>query len=141
MPHRAISARERLRARTLRREMTEAEKHIWKELRAHRFQAASFRRQVPIGAYIVDFLCLRARLVVEIDGGQHASTRAQRDQVRDAWLRAQGFIILRFWNNDIFSNLEGVLERISDIIARAPPSLTLPRKGGGDRQRRAESLS
>ena len=112
--------------------MTEAERRVWRQLRAHRFQGASFRRQFPIGSYIVDFVCLDARLIVEIDGGQHAE--AECDLQRDEWLRSQGFRILRFWNNDVLRNLRGALERISEALSSpAPPSLTLPRKGGGDR--------
>jgi very-short-patch-repair endonuclease len=114
--------------------MTEAEKRIWKQLRAHRFQGAFFRRQFPIGPYIVDFVCLDARLIVEIDGGQHGAQQAEWDAKRDAWLRAQGFVILRFWNNDVLGNFGGVLERIAETLCDAAPlSLTLPRKGGGNR--------
>src|SRR5438445_8343002 len=114
--------------------MTEAERRIWRHLRAHRFQGASFRRQLPIGPYVVDFVCLDARLIVEIDGGQHAVEEAERDKKRDAWLRTQGFEILRFWNNDVIGNLRGVLELIAEALRQPPPaSLTLPRKGGRDR--------
>jgi very-short-patch-repair endonuclease len=113
--------------------MTDAEKRIWSRLRAHRFLGVSFRRQFPIGPYVVDFVGLEARLIIEIDGGQHAAAEIQRDQKRDAWLRSQGFIMLRFWNNDVIKNLSGVLEQIAEALRQAvPPSLTLPRKGGGD---------
>ena len=134
MPHRTILPHERSRARNLRTEMTDAERRLWFRLRAHRFQGASFRRQVPIGPYIVDFLCLSARLIIEVDGGQHASSQANHDVVRDAYLREQGFRVLRFWNNDVLENFEGVLESIATALAEPlPPSLALPRKGGGDR--------
>ena len=113
--------------------MTDAERRIWMRLRAHRLQGMSFRRQQPIGPYIVDFVSFEKRLVVEIDGGQHGSTHAERDRVRDAWLSEQGFIHRRYWNNDIFENIDGVLEDILAAVAQTPPSLTLPRKGGGDR--------
>jgi very-short-patch-repair endonuclease len=120
--------------------MTDAERRIWTRLRAHRFQHASFRRQVPIGPYVVDFLCASARLIIEIDGGQHAVTEAKRDVRRDAWLRAQRFTILRFWNNDVLANTAGVLERIAEALARQlPPSLSLPRKGGGNALQFGES--
>jgi very-short-patch-repair endonuclease len=113
--------------------MTNAERRIWMQLRAHRLCGISFRRQVSIGPYIVDFVSFDKRLIVEIDGGQHASTQARRDRIRDTWLREQGFTVRRYWNNDIFENMDGVLE---DIVAASkqqrPPSLTLPRKGGGD---------
>src|SRR5262249_26893975 len=106
---------------------------IWSRLRAHRFQGFSFRRQFPIGSYIVDFVCPEARLIVEIDGGQHAVVEAKMDTTRDAWLREQGFVILRFWNNEVLTNLSGVLHRFAEALSEPlPPSLTLPRKGGGD---------
>jgi very-short-patch-repair endonuclease len=111
--------------------MTDAETRLWSRLRAHRLSAFSFRRQTTIGPYIVDFVCLDARLIIELDGGQHADSA--RDARRDSWLRQQGFTILRFWNNDVFSNLPGVLEVISaSLTGFSPPSLTLPRKGGGN---------
>jgi very-short-patch-repair endonuclease len=101
--------------------MTKAEGRIWSRLRAHRFQGYSFRRQLPIGSYIADFVCLDARLIIEIDGGQHASTEAERDKKRDAWLRSQGFTILRYWNNDVLTNLTGVLEHIAEALSQLPP--------------------
>jgi very-short-patch-repair endonuclease len=111
--------------------MTEAERRVWYRLRAHRFYNSSFRRQFPVGRYVVDFVCLEARLIIEIDGGQHAESKLDRG--RDAWLRSQGFAVLRFWNNDVMANFNGVLELIADALnVSPPPSLTLPRKGGGD---------
>jgi very-short-patch-repair endonuclease len=131
MPHRAIPPRNRSNARSLRSTMTEAEKRIWFHLRAHRLNGASFRRQTPVGAYIIDFVCFDARLIVEIDGGQHADS--QSDKAREIWLRSQGFVVLRFWNNDVLANTSGVLERINEALsASSPPSLALPRKGGGN---------
>ncbi len=131
MPHRAVPVRNRSNARALRNTMTEAEKRIWFRLRAHRLNRASFRRQEPLGTYIVDFVCFDARLIIEIDGSQHADS--QRDKVRDAWLVAQGFTVLRFWNTDVLANTDGVTERIDDALrASSSPSLTLPRKGGGN---------
>jgi len=117
--------------------MTEAEKRLWKQLRAHGFKNFSFRRQAPIGPYIVDFICLEARLVIELDGGQHSEN--VKDRRRDGWLRSQEFQILRFWNNDVLCNLAGVLEIISDALDRkSPPSPTLPRKGGGSTSARGD---
>ena len=131
MPHRAIPVRNRSNARSLRNTMTEAEKRIWFRLRAHRLNGASFRRQEPIGTYVVDFICFDARLIVEIDGGQQADN--QSDKIRDAWLVSQGFTVLHFWNNDVLANTDGVIERIDEVLrASSPPSLTLPRKGGGN---------
>jgi very-short-patch-repair endonuclease len=137
MPHRNVPKQRRLNARALRSDMTDAERKLWYRLRAHRFNGTSFRRQVPIGHYIADFVCLQARLIVEVDGGQHG---AERDATRDAWLRGQGFHVLRFWNNDVHANIDGVLQVISDRLAQAsPPSLTLPRKGGRDSTEFAEA--
>jgi very-short-patch-repair endonuclease len=110
--------------------MTDAERKLWYRLRAHRLNGTSFRRQMPIGCYIADFVCLQARLIIEVDGGQHGT---ERDATRDAWLQGQGFRVLRFWNNDVHANLDAVLQVIADTLAQvSPPSLTLPRKGGGD---------
>jgi very-short-patch-repair endonuclease len=97
-------------AQELRRNPTEAELLLWAELRGQ-LLGAKFRRQVPIGSYIVDFACLRRRLVIELDGGQHLESAA--DAERDRWLRAKGFLVLRFWNHDVLRNLRGVLETIS----------------------------
>ncbi|MBI4275425.1 MAG: endonuclease domain-containing protein [Rhizobiales bacterium] len=119
--------------------MTGAEMRIWRYLRSHRYNRYSFRRQMPIGPYVVDFICLAARLIIEIDGGQHTSITAGRDRTRDAWLHSHRFRILRFWNNDVLANMDGVLETIAGTLAQSlPPSLTLPRKGGGDRLRYGE---
>jgi very-short-patch-repair endonuclease len=94
---------------------------------------ASFRRQTPIGPYVVDFVCHAAKLVVEIDGGQHfVSKHEQRDARRDAYLAAKGFDVLRFNNHDVMTNRQGVLETIAAAIERAP-SLSLPRKPGRGR--------
>ena len=100
------------RARRLRRASTDAEKLLWQNLRARQLGGAKFRRQTPIGPYIVDFVSFEHKLVVEIDGGQHnASAERQHDTKRTAWLESQGFRVLRFWNNQVLTNLEGVLER------------------------------
>ncbi len=110
---------QRLAARRLWREMTDAERKLWQVLRAHRFRGAGFRRQVPLGPYIADFVCHARRLVIEVDGGQHSGSTS--DAVRDEWLEAEGYRVLRFWNNEVLGNLEGVLERIGREIAAAPP--------------------
>jgi very-short-patch-repair endonuclease len=94
----------------MRREQTPAEHRLWQILRAKRLAGFKFKRQLPIDGYIVDFACLKQRLIIEADGGQHAES--PRDTVRDAYLEAQGFRILRFWNNDIFNNEEGVLTAV-----------------------------
>jgi len=102
-------------ARRLRTEMTEAENILWSRLRAHRFAGASFRRQAVIGPYVVDFLCPSARLVIEIDGSQHAGSAA--DLARDAWLAAQGYRVVRYWNNEVLGNLDAVLEDLHRHLA------------------------
>ncbi len=94
-------------ARSLRARMTDAECKLWFALRDRRFAAFKFRRQVPVGPFIADFVCYRARVIVEVDGGQHAESRS--DIRRDQWLAANDFVVLRFWNNDVLRNLEGVL--------------------------------
>ena len=108
--------------------MTEAERIIWYNVRAHRFQGVSFRRQAPIGPYIVDFVCHAAKLIIEVDGGQHFEPESVvRDARRDAYLAAQGYRVLRFNNLDVMTNKSGVLDTIAAALGRAP-SLTLPRK-------------
>jgi very-short-patch-repair endonuclease len=123
-----VSTKQRVRARSLRINFTNAERIIWSALRAHRMNGASFRRQTPVGPYIVDFVCHAARLVVEIDGGQHfESKEEQRDARRDAYLTGRGFRVLRFNNHEVMSNRQGVLETIAAAIEHAP-SLSLQPK-------------
>ena len=98
------------RARELRQRMTEAEKLLWNSLR-RRSLGIKVRRQVPVGPFIVDFLCVQARLVIEIDGGQHLGSSSDVDRSR--WLEKQGYRVLRFWNHEVLKNLEGVMERIA----------------------------
>jgi very-short-patch-repair endonuclease len=120
----------RSRARTLRRTSTDAERIVWAALRAHRLDGASFRRQVPIGPYIVDFVCHAAKLVIELDGGQHFESEYQKkDARRTAFLAGKGFRVLRFNNYDVMTNRAGVLEMIA-LAFKEAPSLTLPRKRG-----------
>jgi very-short-patch-repair endonuclease len=113
-------------AKRLRRDMTDAERVLWRELRAHRFEGFKFKRQEPLGPYVVDFICHAARLVVEIDGGQHADQGAA-DLERTHWLESQGFRVLRFWNNDVFANIEGVMRALEkELRAAVPPAPPLP---------------
>src|SRR5205085_3348088 len=98
------------RARALRSNLTDAERRLWFALRDRRFANFKFRRQVPIGPFIADFLCYSADVVVEVDGGQHSESRS--DERRDRWLAANGFVVLRFWNDEVLKNLEGVLTSI-----------------------------
>ncbi len=97
----------RRRARELRARMTDAERKLWFALRDRRFTGFKFRRQVPIGQFIVDFACFEARLVIEVDGGQHAESL--RDRHRDHWFAANGFRVLCFWNNEVLPNPDGVV--------------------------------
>jgi very-short-patch-repair endonuclease len=126
-------------ARKLRQQMTEAEGRLWYLLRAHRLGGIEFNRQALIGPYIVDFVCFNRKLIIEVDGGQHADSPS--DRRRDEWLRGEGFRVLRFWNNDVLKNTDGVLEVISLALAeeakspspgslRSPPS---PTRGEGKR--------
>jgi very-short-patch-repair endonuclease len=114
------------RARALRRDATEAEKVLWRGLRA--LSGTKWRRQVPVGPYFADFLCFGAKLIVEADGGQHADA-AEYDARRTRFLEAQGYRVIRFWNNDVLANLNGVLEQIS---------LSLGEREGGAKRRESE---
>jgi primosomal protein N' (replication factor Y) len=98
-------------ARRLRRDTTDAEALLWRRIRDRALFGRKFRRQHPIGPYVADFVCIEARLVVELDGGQH-DRGAEGTSVRTAFLERRGFRVLRFWNNDVLANLDGVLERI-----------------------------
>ncbi|MCR4304618.1 MAG: DUF559 domain-containing protein [Gallionella sp.] len=120
-------------AKHLRRQMTDSENKLWRHLRAHRLNGEKFRRQQPIGTYVVDFVHFGARLIVEADGGQHNG--APHDERRDAWLRAQGFKVMRFWNNEIMGNLDGVLATVMAAVAETPslsPPLPNPSPARGE---------
>ena len=99
-------------ARYLRKNQTNAEKRLWRYLRRKQIHGHRFRRQVPIGPYIVDFFCPKLKLIIELDGGQHALT-LDHDKRRTAWLNANGYTVQRFWNNEINDNLDEVLAKIS----------------------------
>ena len=114
-------------AKALRSNQTDAEQRLWYHLRAHRFMGLKFKRQKPLGRYIVDFVCMEQRLIIELDGGQHAEQVAY-DQQRDAWLCSQGYTVLRFWNNDVMQQLEGVLEQIRCTLSPGPS----PASGRGE---------
>ena len=120
-------------ARLLRKNSTEVERLLWKHLRDKQFSGLKFKRQQPIdNKYIVDFICLEKRLVIELDGGGHAAT-IKEDAERDAYLIENGFKVLRFWNNEVTTNLAGVLQAISGVSAEAvlPLTPTLSREGEG----------
>jgi len=98
-------------ARELRKNSTDAERLLWKYLKAKQLDGLKFRRQEQIGRFIADFVCFEQKLIIEADGGQHA-LEAEKDQERTVWLNTQGFTVLRFWNNEILSNIEGVIDAI-----------------------------
>jgi very-short-patch-repair endonuclease len=102
------------RARELRHNQTDAERKFWSRVRDRRFFGLKFRRQVPVGPYIADFQCFDKRIIVELDGGQHASNSI-RDLKRTEYLESQGFRVIRFWDNDVLRNIDGVLSELSVI--------------------------
>ncbi|MER8752119.1 endonuclease domain-containing protein [Mesorhizobium sp. M1050] len=110
MPHQPVLPAKRSFAHSLRHKMTEAEGRLWHELRDRRLDRIKFRRQVPVGRYIADFVCFEAGLIIEIDGSQHAGSDS--DRVRKADLEARGFRILRFWNDDVLKDLNAVCDTI-----------------------------
>ena len=131
-------------ARKLRRSSTDVERKLWHRIRDKQIEGFRFRRQRPIGKFIVDFICLDARLIVELDGGQHAEVVAY-DERRKAFLESLGYRVLRFWNSDVLENMEGVLERVREELlttrSLTPPS-ALPLAGEGtDRTSAAVSAS
>jgi very-short-patch-repair endonuclease len=127
---RAIVPINTTRAHAMRLSPTDAERKLWWHLR-HRLQLAGthFRRQVRIGNYIVDFACHALKLAIELDGGQHA-VQNERDEARSGFLKFEGYRVLRFWNNDVLTNIDGVLEVIQSAIL-ATPTPTPPHKGEG----------
>jgi very-short-patch-repair endonuclease len=128
--NRGIQAPNQARARAMRLAPTDAERKLWWHLR-HRLPlpVSHFRRQVRSGPYIVDFACHHLKLVIEVDGGQHAGDR-RRDSVRTRFIQREGYRVLRFWNNEVLANIDGVLELIQSAIL-ATPTPTPPHKGEG----------
>jgi very-short-patch-repair endonuclease len=121
----------RKRARALRTDATKAERTVWRAIRAHQLHGVHFRRQTPIGPYIVDFVSHSAKLVIELDGGQHFDDAHEaRDGRRDNFLRSKGFRVLRFSNYDVMTNLEGVWDVIAAAVVEALPPPYPPRKRG-----------
>jgi len=95
--------------------MTDAERKLWNTLRNRQFGEYKFRRQVPIGPYVVDFVCFEEKLIIEVDGGQHAE-EFERDAARTEWLEAEGYRVVRFWNNDVLGNTDGVIRAIEAAL-------------------------
>jgi very-short-patch-repair endonuclease len=137
MPHAIVGERQRSRAKQLRQAMTPAETLLWRYLKAGRIDGLGFRRQTPIRNDIVDFVCHSAKLIIELDGASHDFPEQMKaDAKRDAFFVSEGFFVLRFTNEQVMSNLEGVVQTIrqaaSSRACGSPPSLTLPHKGGGN---------
>jgi len=126
----ALSTRLKTSARALRQKQTDTERLIWGQLRSRRFLKVKFRRQFPIGPYIVDFCSLTSKLIVELDGGQHGLNRL-KDGKRTKYLEAEGFHVIRFWNHDVFKNLDVVLEQIQQKVQDNPLTLPSPASGRG----------
>ncbi len=119
MPFNATSKTARANARQLRRDQTVAETKLWLALRSHQFEGIHFRRQHPIGSFIVDFCAPKAKLIIELDGAQHLDQQ-EYDADRTAFLESKGYRLLRFWNNDVLGNLDGVLLRILEALGGKP---------------------
>jgi len=139
MPHAVVSKQQRGRAKQLRQAMTRAEMLLWRYVKANRIDGLGFHRQVPIKNYIADFVCFSAKLVIELDGeSREFEERQKSDLSRDAFFESEGLQALRFTNKQVLSKLEGVIEIIRQTAASricgSPPSLTLPHKGGGNRE-------
>ncbi|MBN9006871.1 MAG: endonuclease domain-containing protein [Rhizobiales bacterium] len=106
----------RARARRLRQDTTPHERMMWRAFKTLPVIGTHFRRQAPIGSYIVDFFCPALHLVIEIDGGHHSETgTAHHDLIRQQWLEAEGYRVLRFWNSDVATNMEGILQAIAEV--------------------------
>ncbi|KQU86899.1 hypothetical protein ASC78_04925 [Variovorax sp. Root318D1] len=126
--------RARVRARSLRTTPTDAESLLWYQLRDRRLANFKFRRQRAIGPYFADFACLEAKLIVELDGGQHVEAAAY-DESRTRFMEAQGFRVLRFWNNEVLAQTDAVRERILQVLLEGSPHPSpLPQAGEGARQ-------
>lgn len=123
-------------AKNLRKCSTDAERVLWRQLRGKQLEGYKFRRQEPIGSYIVDFVCYFKKIIVEVDGGQHAID-ADKDFKRDSWFRRQGFKVLRYWSNEVLANTEGVIETILRELGAPPLPLTPSYKGRGDKDGQA----
>ncbi|MDO9417528.1 endonuclease domain-containing protein [Pararhizobium sp.] len=119
MPHAPVPPKNRSNARRMRKNLTDAELKLWNELRAHRLMGLSFRRQLPIANFIVDFACPSHNLIVELDGSQHAiGQKAAYDAERSKRLTADGWTILRFWNDDVIRDIDGVCLHIVKTVGR-----------------------
>ena len=119
------------RARRLRKSMTDAERALWRVLRDKQLEGRKFRRQYPIAGYVADFACIEAGLVIELDGGQHAE-QAAYDARRTEDLRMAGYRVIRFWNNEVLGNMDGVLEALRLALLQPHPNPPLQGRGGSE---------
>ena len=103
------------KGRELRNNPTDAERYLWSRLNRSQLCGCKFRRQQPIGKYIADFVCFEKNLIIELDGGQHSDTRIY-DKARDKWLKDEGFVVLRFWNNEVMQNIDGVADVVMEKL-------------------------
>ena len=131
------SPNQRHHARQLRTQPTEAEQKLWQALRGKQLGGWKFRRQAAIGIYIVDFVCFETKLIVEVEGGQHNEPAAREyDARRTAWLKSQGFEVIRFWNCDVLEDIDAVVEGIALVMERLlaglPPTPSPSPPGGGE---------
>jgi len=118
-------------SRTLRKRSTDVENYLWRYLRNRQIEGFKFRRQQPIGKYIVDFVNFKRKIVIEVDGGQHTIYK-EKDKVRDNWLKKEGYRVVRLWDNEVLNNIEGVLEVIREKLLTPHPN-PLPQ---GEREKR-----
>ncbi len=119
LPHTPVPPKVRNNARRMRKVMTDAELRLWNEIRAHRLIGLGFRRQLPIAGYIVDFACPTEKLIVEVDGSQHGNDRDQTyDQIRTRRLEADGWTVLRFWNDDVLRDIDNVCTHILIVAGK-----------------------
>lgn len=104
-------------AKTLRKNSTIQEKRLWNILKNHKFHGLKFKRQEPLGEYIVDFICKEAKIIIEIDGGQHnEANNKEKDNIRTQYLESKGYKVVRFWNNEVYENIEGVIKTLEENI-------------------------
>ena len=126
-----FKARPTMRAQQLRKNPTEAEKRLWRRLNRRRLEGWKFSRQMPVGPFICDFMCQEARLAIELDGGQDA-IETENDASRTRYIQSEGYRVLRFWNNDVFGNMDGALQTIAAAL-EVPPPPAPPASGRGGR--------
>jgi len=127
--------------RKLRHDGTPAERVLWQQIRDRQIDGTKFRRQQPIEDYIVDFVCFKRKLIIEVDGGQHNDESISlEDETRTEWLISRGYRVIRFWNNDVLGNLDGVIVRIHEALNEPPsPFRSSPVEGEEDRNIKKES--